>query len=106
MWIHSKVFFLQFVVLYYWFTYFCDISLGNEENIIILSLVRSSGLGFLQDERRTNVMLTRCKECLYVCSSWKFLREGPGSMSLAGQMAAHMGDNAWLSLKDIEENNF
>lgn len=32
---------------------------GREEDIIIASLARSSGLGFLRDDRRVNVMLTR-----------------------------------------------
>ena len=38
----------------------CD-TLGNERDYIIVSLVRTRGLGFLDDHRRTNVMLTRCK---------------------------------------------
>ncbi len=105
MWTHFKVLF--FVTLFIFdILMFFFLSVGNEENIIILSLVRSSDLGFLDDFRRTNVMLTRCKECLYVCSSWKFLIEGPGSKSLVGRMAAHMGENAWLTIRDIEEDNF
>ncbi|KAK9828563.1 hypothetical protein WJX72_000777 [[Myrmecia] bisecta] len=34
---------------------------GREDDVIIASLVRTSGLGFLRDDRRINVMLTRCK---------------------------------------------
>ncbi|KAF8907307.1 AAA domain-containing protein [Gymnopilus junonius] len=34
---------------------------GNEEDFIIISVVRSRSLGFLKNLRRTNVMLSRCK---------------------------------------------
>lgn len=68
--------------------------------------MRTNDLGFLEDLRRTNVMLTRCKECLFVISSWDFLINGPGAHSLVGKMAANMGDESWISLQDIEEENF
>ncbi len=38
-----------------------------------ISLVRSTALGFLQDNRRINVMLTRCKKGMVLCTSRKFL---------------------------------
>ncbi|THH33182.1 hypothetical protein EUX98_g960 [Antrodiella citrinella] len=78
---------------------------GNEDDVIILSLVRSHALGFLEDLRRTNVMLTRCKEALFVCSSRAFLN-GPGLDSLVGRMSAAFGEEAWIELADIAENNF
>ena len=42
---------------------------GQEEQIIILSLVRSNedqNIGFLKDYRRMNVALTRAKKSLYI----------------------------------------
>ena len=81
-------------------------SAGNEDEIIILSLVRSSELGFLADYRRTNVMLTRCKKTLFVCSSKAFLLKGPGANSLVGRMAASFGDAIWIELEDIAQSNF
>ncbi|XP_073363462.1 uncharacterized protein [Aegilops tauschii subsp. strangulata] len=42
---------------------------GEEDDVIILSTVRSNGkgvVGFLADKQRTNVALTRAKHCLWV----------------------------------------
>jgi len=79
---------------------------GNEEDVIVLSLVRSHALGFLEDLRRTNVMLTRCKETLFICSSRAFLMMGSGANSLVGRMSAAFGEDAWIDLEDVEEGNF
>lgn len=51
-------------------------------------------------------MLTRCKDTLYICSSWEFLVCGPGINSLVGEMATYMEEKSWISLQDIEEGNF
>ena len=49
------------------------LQLGNEADNIIISLVRSRGLGFLDNERRMNVMLSRCRQSMLICSSRKYL---------------------------------
>lgn len=46
---------------------------GNEADNIIISLVRSRGLGFLDNERRMNVMLSRCRQSMLICSSRNYL---------------------------------
>ncbi|KAF8263884.1 AAA domain-containing protein [Lactarius quietus] len=77
---------------------------GNEDHVIVISVVRSKAIGFLSSLRRTNVMLTRCQRRMYIVSSRAFL-EGKGASSLVGKMAAELGKRpgAWLSRKDIED---
>ena len=79
--------------------------LGNEEDYIILSLVRSREIGFLKSLRRTNVMLTRFKRGMFVVSSKKFLA-GAGRDCLVGKIAAKIGSKAWLNVNDIAKGNF
>jgi len=80
---------------------------GNEDHVIIISVVRSKEVGFLRNMRRTNVMLTRCQRSMYIVSSRNFL-EGKGADSLVGKMAAELGkkSGAWLTHKDIEDRKF
>ncbi|KAI0951281.1 hypothetical protein AcW1_008363 [Taiwanofungus camphoratus] len=78
---------------------------GNEDDYIVISLVRSKDLGFLTDMRRTNVMLSRCKCGMYICSSWNFLY-GVASDTLVGRMAAAWDDEAWLSIEHLETGKF
>src|SRR5262249_12132085 len=53
---------------------------GNEADVIIVSLVRNnaspsgSGLGFLSEEPRVNVMLSRAKRKLIIIGSWDFFQ--------------------------------
>ncbi|KZP25210.1 hypothetical protein FIBSPDRAFT_856187 [Athelia psychrophila] len=75
---------------------------GNEDDYIIISTVRSSDLGFLKSRRRTNVMLTRCKRGMFICSSRAYL-EGDGSTSLVGEMAEEFGERSWVSTADLEQ---
>lgn len=79
--------------------------IGNEDDYIIISLVRSKKLGFLKNLRRTNVMLSRCKRGMYICSSWDFLH-GIGRGSLVGRMAAAAQDEAWIGMPHLEAGNF
>ena len=76
--------------------------IGNEDDYIIISTVRSYDLGFLNNLRRTNVMLTRCKRGMFICSSRAYL-EGDGAQSLVGALAAEFGEKGWVDLKDLEE---
>lgn len=54
---------------------------GSEADIVVLSLVRNSArtgaraLGFLRDQRRMNVALSRAKHQLIIVGSLRFLRE-------------------------------
>jgi len=75
---------------------------GNEDDYIIISIVRSFGLGFLDNLRRTNVMLTRCKRGMFICSSQAYL-EGDGANSLVGDLAAEFGEKGWVGMEDLEE---
>ncbi|KAH9972822.1 P-loop containing nucleoside triphosphate hydrolase protein [Lactifluus volemus] len=80
---------------------------GNEDEVIIISVVRTKALGFLTSWRRTNVMLTRCKRHMYIVSNRAFL-EGKGADSLVGKMAAELGKRpgAWLTQQDLENGKF
>ncbi|KAF7312416.1 AAA-12 domain-containing protein [Mycena indigotica] len=79
---------------------------GNEEDIIIISLVRSISLGFLQNLRRTNVMLTRCKRAMYIVSSKAFLKDGAGKDCIVGELGEHVGDLGWLESQVLESGDF
>lgn len=67
---------------------------GNEEDHIIISLVRSDKVGFLKNIRRTNVMLSRCKRSMMICTSRAFLH-GIAASSLVGTLATVLGEQAW-----------
>ncbi|KAK0204840.1 hypothetical protein DFS33DRAFT_700445 [Desarmillaria ectypa] len=78
---------------------------GNEDDYIIVSIVRSKKLGFLVNQRRVNVMLTRCKKGMIVCSSRAFL-DGIGSKSLIGGLAARMGNGSWVEYQQVLNGRF
>ncbi|KAF8825249.1 hypothetical protein HHX47_DHR7000297 [Lentinula edodes] len=77
---------------------------GNEDNFIIISIVRSDKPGFLTNLRRTNVMLTRFKRGMFIVTSKKFIT-GPGAGTLVAQLADYykkrVGDAAWLGTEEI-----
>jgi regulator of nonsense transcripts 1 len=71
-----------------------DCILGNEADYIILSIVRTKKIGFLAEQRRVNVMLSRCKKGMRICTSRAFV-EGAAKDTLVGLLAKDMGQGAW-----------
>ena len=69
-----------------------------------MSLVRTRGLGFLDDLRRTNVMLTRCKRGMYIVTHWKFIWERAAD-TLVGRMAATWGEGVWATPEQLVEKS-
>ncbi|KAJ8581700.1 hypothetical protein M405DRAFT_751348 [Rhizopogon salebrosus TDB-379] len=74
---------------------------GKQSDHIIVSLVRSEGVGFLTNVRRMNVMLTRCKKSMIICTNRKFVTAGTAANTLVGKLAAAMGPEGWLDSRDI-----
>ncbi|KAL4064429.1 P-loop containing nucleoside triphosphate hydrolase protein [Scleroderma citrinum] len=81
--------------------YSCLTNTGNEGDHIIVSVVRSGSIGFLQNERRTNVMLTRCKQSMIICTSRAFMSSKQVSRTLVGRLAASLGPDAWIEGRDL-----
>lgn len=48
---------------------------GREKDIIIISTVRTGGIGFLRDYRRMNVAITRAKHFLWVVGNKNCLQK-------------------------------
>ncbi|CAH1398076.1 unnamed protein product [Nezara viridula] len=47
---------------------------GQERDVILLSIVRTSGIGFLNDHQRLNVALTRARKALYIVGNFTSLQ--------------------------------
>ncbi|KAK0463444.1 uncharacterized protein EV420DRAFT_1728035 [Desarmillaria tabescens] len=77
----------------------------NEDDYIIVSIVQSKKLGFLVNEHHVNVILTRCKKGMIICSSHAFL-EGIGSRSLVGRLAVQMGTRSWVEYYEVLNGRF
>ncbi|EIW84341.1 hypothetical protein CONPUDRAFT_120116 [Coniophora puteana RWD-64-598 SS2] len=73
---------------------------GNEDDHIIISLVRTKKIGFLKNVRRTNVMLSRCKRSMVICTNRPFISETARD-TLPGKLARSLGQDNWLNEKDI-----
>ncbi|XP_050095918.1 uncharacterized protein LOC126577913 [Anopheles aquasalis] len=61
---------------------------GKEYDVVIVSLARSHGTGFLNTPERINVALTRARQCMVLCGNFAALKHTP----------------VWLSLLDDAEN--
>ncbi|KDR78867.1 hypothetical protein GALMADRAFT_1274823 [Galerina marginata CBS 339.88] len=79
---------------------FAHLLAGNEDDYIVISLVRTHKLGFLNEMRRVNVMLTRCKKGMVICTNRRFI-EGPGAKSLVGKLYGSLGHPVWIDGKDV-----
>lgn len=73
---------------------------GNEEDYIIISVVRSAKIGFLGNSRRSNVMLSRCKKAMYIVTGRTYL-SGKASDTLVGKLAQEWGPDGWTDVKKI-----
>jgi superfamily I DNA and/or RNA helicase len=79
---------------------------GNEDDFIIISIVRTFRLGFLNDLRRSNVMLSRCKKGMFIVSKPQFLTD-IAKDSLIGQFAKKANPtSSWLTLEDVQGEKF
>nr|XP_014284930.1 titin homolog isoform X2 [Halyomorpha halys] len=47
---------------------------GQERDVILLSIVRTSGVGFLNDHQRLNVALTRARKAMYIVGNFTSLQ--------------------------------
>lgn len=81
---------------------------GNEEDYIIISLVRSMELGFLQDRRRMNVMLSRCKRGMVIFTSKTYITKhaGPGKSIIGELISSYYEDQAWIEVGDLNTTTF
>ena len=75
---------------------------GNEEDNIIVSIVRTSNPGFMKSRRRTNVMLSRCKKNMMILTHREFLQYWDVAKTLVGQFAKeHVPKTGWVTLDDL-----
>jgi len=75
---------------------------GNEADHVIVSIVRTSGPGFMRNHRRTNVMLSRCKKSMMICTHRMFLQKKAVAMTLVGKLAKeHVPKTGWVTLEDL-----
>jgi len=75
---------------------------GNEEDHIIVSVVRTTTPGFLRNRRRTNVMLSRCKKSMMICTNRGFLQNKRVAKTLVGELAKeHVPRTGWVTLEAL-----
>ncbi|KAF9787499.1 P-loop containing nucleoside triphosphate hydrolase protein [Thelephora terrestris] len=75
---------------------------GNEEDHIVVSVVRTSSPGFMTNMRRTNVMLSRCKKSMVILTHRLFLQKKGVAKTLVGQFAKeHVPKTGWVTLEDL-----
>ncbi|KZV97480.1 hypothetical protein EXIGLDRAFT_764437 [Exidia glandulosa HHB12029] len=77
---------------------------GNEAPFIIVTVVRTEGIGFLRNARRTNVMLSRCQAGLIIVSNQRFLTSRAWD-TLVGRMAHEWGMDAWVGARRIKNGS-
>ena len=62
-------------------------------------------MGFLKEMRRVNVMLTRCKKGMAICTSRKFI-EGPAAESLVGKLSRSLPGSVWVKSRQVQDARF
>ena len=62
---------------------------GNEKDLVILSTVRSNGIGFTADPRRLNVAITRAKSQLIIVGNKQLLSTNPLWHSIVTYFETH-----------------
>ena len=81
---------------------------GNEAQYIIISVVRTTGPGFLKSQNRVNVMLTRCKLGMVLVTKQDFTRYKSVRKTLLGKLVKYWEKRArntgvWCKWADIAE---
>ncbi|KAG2454243.1 hypothetical protein HYH02_001277 [Chlamydomonas schloesseri] len=79
--------------------YNIDTFQGREDEVVVVSLTRVKALGFMEDDRRVNVMLTRCTQQLVVVGSLRLALQHPHT--LIGRMAAHCWDHGLVEQQEL-----
>ena len=75
---------------------------GNEADHIIVSIVRTTAPGFMRNQRRTNVMLSRCKKSMMICTNRLFLQKKNVAKTLVGKLAKeHVPKTGWVTLEAL-----
>lgn len=75
---------------------------GNEEDHIVVSIVRTSSPGFMVNQRRTNVMLSRCKESMMILTQRGFLQNKAVAKTLVGHLAKeHVPRTGWVTMEAL-----
>lgn len=62
---------------------------GNEADFVLISVVRTTGPGFMKSVNRVNVMLTRCKAGMVIVTNPGFLTHSSVKKTLLGKLAMH-----------------
>jgi superfamily I DNA and/or RNA helicase len=71
---------------------------GEENDIVIISLVRSNkenDIGFLRDEHRLNVALSRALLGMYVFGNFECIEMGSINRNIERQMNKVLDNNMW-----------
>lgn len=77
--------------------YTIDSAQGLENDIVIMSVVKTRGVGFLANPQRLNVALTRAKKALYICGNFSSLR-----VSILMQLSSLLIYNSYILLSLLE----
>jgi len=83
---------------------------GNEADYIVVSLVRSTGAGFLTSLHRVNVMLTRCKKGMVIVTRRDFIRVTDVGVTIIGKLMEEwekkgMAGRVWVDSKDASKGS-